>query len=173
MECTLYLDLGFNDAVRHYFFVTPLNRLFPFYRENLYLCRVNAICPPDMDHEANVCSKYLGGTNEMVVSKMHKELEEECKKNLKVYWYTGESLSHSRAEMPHLSFLLLGKDQSQPINASAKKRNCHSQYLLKSLMSSVNPCSCTVKIMIVDDQIGIQGNGNQGEVQFSFSAFSL
>lgn len=37
-----------------------------------------------------------------------------------------------------------GKDMCRPINASKKQRNCH------------------VKIMIVDDYIGIQGNGNQG-----------
>ena len=32
----------------------------------------------------------------------------------------------------------------RPINASKKQRNCH------------------VKIMIIDDQVAIQGNGNQG-----------
>lgn len=34
-------------------------------------------------------------------------------------------------------------DQPRPLNASLKKRNCH------------------IKLMIVDDMIGIQGNGNQ------------
>ncbi|KAG2066327.1 hypothetical protein BDR04DRAFT_1106891 [Suillus decipiens] len=36
-----------------------------------------------------------------------------------------------------------GKDQIKPINASAQKRNCH------------------VKLMIIDDSVGIVGNGNQ------------
>ncbi|KAG8897261.1 hypothetical protein FRB99_008275, partial [Tulasnella sp. 403] len=35
------------------------------------------------------------------------------------------------------------KDQDRPINASLKQRNCH------------------IKLMIVDDAVGIQGNGNQ------------
>jgi len=38
---------------------------------------------------------------------------------------------------------LLGKDQQRPMNASLRKRNCH------------------VKLMIIDDAVGIQGNGNQ------------
>ncbi|KAM0747598.1 hypothetical protein T439DRAFT_366513 [Meredithblackwellia eburnea MCA 4105] len=36
-----------------------------------------------------------------------------------------------------------GKDQKTPLNAKEKSRNCH------------------VKLLIVDDQVGIQGNGNQ------------
>ncbi|KAG1748562.1 hypothetical protein EDB19DRAFT_1682398 [Suillus lakei] len=36
-----------------------------------------------------------------------------------------------------------GKDQIKPVNASAQKRNCH------------------VKLMIIDDSVGIVGNGNQ------------
>ncbi|EIW81191.1 hypothetical protein CONPUDRAFT_137247 [Coniophora puteana RWD-64-598 SS2] len=36
-----------------------------------------------------------------------------------------------------------GKDQVKPLNASQQKRNCH------------------VKVMIIDEHIGIQGNGNQ------------
>ncbi|KAF8133725.1 hypothetical protein EV363DRAFT_1397144 [Boletus edulis] len=36
-----------------------------------------------------------------------------------------------------------GKDQIKPINASAQKRNCH------------------IKLMIIDDAVGIAGNGNQ------------
>jgi len=65
-----------------------------------------------------------GGTNEHVFKGMFETLEEEYKKNLRVFWYTG-------------------KDMIRPVNASKKQRNCH------------------VKIMIVDDVVGIQGNGNQ------------
>ncbi|KDR78755.1 hypothetical protein GALMADRAFT_244306 [Galerina marginata CBS 339.88] len=65
-----------------------------------------------------------GGTNEVVVAKMFKELQPEQRKLFKVYWYTG-------------------KDMCRPVNASKKQRNCH------------------VKIMIIDDHIGIMGNGNQ------------
>lgn len=40
-------------------------------------------------------------------------------------------------------FFYIGKDQTTPIVAKKKKRSCH------------------VKVMIVDEHIGIQGNGNQ------------
>ena len=40
-------------------------------------------------------------------------------------------------------FFYVGKDQTVPIVAKKKKRSCH------------------VKVMIVDEHIGIQGNGNQ------------
>ncbi|PPQ94500.1 hypothetical protein CVT25_014154, partial [Psilocybe cyanescens] len=67
---------------------------------------------------------FQGGTNEVVVAKMYKELEPEHKKLLKVFWYTA-------------------KDMCRPVNASKKQRNCH------------------IKLMIVDDHVGIMGNGNQ------------
>lgn len=40
-------------------------------------------------------------------------------------------------------FWYIGKDQTKPIVAKKKKRSCH------------------VKLMIVDEHVGIQGNGNQ------------
>jgi phosphatidylserine/phosphatidylglycerophosphate/cardiolipin synthase-like enzyme len=40
-------------------------------------------------------------------------------------------------------FWYIGKDQTKPIVAKKKKRSCH------------------IKVMIVDEHIGIQGNGNQ------------
>jgi hypothetical protein len=40
--------------------------------------------------------------------------------------------------------MLAGKDMLRPINASKKQRNCH------------------IKLMVVDEEVGIQGNGNQG-----------
>ncbi|KAI0050745.1 hypothetical protein FA95DRAFT_1535710 [Auriscalpium vulgare] len=56
---------------------------------------------------------FQGGTNEEVVNKMYKMLNEEGKghqKNLKVFWYTS-------------------KDQKRPISAAAKKRNCHVKFM--------------------------------------------
>jgi len=68
---------------------------------------------------------FQGGTNEEVVGKMYKKLNEHrMGRYLKVYWYTA-------------------KDQSKPMNAAEKKRNCH------------------VKFLAVDDQVAIFGNGNQ------------
>ncbi|KAG2101086.1 uncharacterized protein F5147DRAFT_709739 [Suillus discolor] len=86
IECTLYIDVGFNDG----------GEALP----------------------------GQGGTNEEVSKTMFAQLTDEEKEKLKLYWYTG-------------------KDQIKPINASAQKRNCH------------------VKLMIIDDSVGIVGNGNQ------------
>lgn len=52
---------------------------------------------------------FQGGANEEFVNKLYKALNEEGKgheANLKVYWYTS-------------------KDQTKPLSAAAKKRNCH------------------------------------------------
>ncbi|KAG6334065.1 hypothetical protein ID866_5028 [Astraeus odoratus] len=86
VECTLYLDVGFNDG----------GEALP----------------------------GQGGTNEQVAKKMYTALGEEERQRLRMFWYTG-------------------KDQIKPINASARKRNCH------------------VKLMIIDNSVGIVGNGNQ------------
>ncbi|KAI6098106.1 hypothetical protein F5141DRAFT_1146679 [Pisolithus sp. B1] len=86
VECTLYIDVGFNDG----------GEALP----------------------------GQGGTNEQVAKRMYGELDEHEKPRLRMFWYTG-------------------KDQTKPINASAKKRNCH------------------IKLMVIDDEVGIVGNGNQ------------
>ncbi|KAG9242849.1 iq calmodulin-binding motif protein [Calycina marina] len=65
-----------------------------------------------------------GGTNEMVAHKLSTTLSAAGKQHLHWFWY-------------------IGKDQTVPIVAKKKKRDCH------------------VKVMIVDEHIGIQGNGNQ------------
>lgn len=86
IECTLYLDVGFNDG----------GEALP----------------------------GQGGTNEEVSKSMFSQLMGEEKEKLKLYWYTG-------------------KDQIKPINASVQQRNCH------------------VKLIVIDDSVGIVGNGNQ------------
>jgi len=65
-----------------------------------------------------------GGTNEMIAHKMYTSLSAAGKQHLHYFFY-------------------IGKDQTFPIVAKKKKRDCH------------------VKVMIVDEHIGIQGNGNQ------------
>ncbi|KAH7411170.1 hypothetical protein BKA64DRAFT_692845 [Cadophora sp. MPI-SDFR-AT-0126] len=65
-----------------------------------------------------------GGTNEMIAHKMYTTLSPEGKQKLHYFFY-------------------IGKDQTVPIVAKKKKRDCH------------------IKVMIVDEHIGIQGNGNQ------------
>jgi hypothetical protein len=55
---------------------------------------------------------FQGGTNEEVVHKMYRTLNTEgngAEKHLEVFWYTG-------------------KDQTKPLNAARKERNCHGAY---------------------------------------------
>ncbi|KAF8854218.1 hypothetical protein BDZ45DRAFT_47337 [Acephala macrosclerotiorum] len=65
---------------------------------------------------------HQGGTNEMIAHKMYTTLSAQGKQRLHYFFY-------------------IGKDQTYPIVAKKKKRDCH------------------VKVMIVDEHIGIQGNG--------------
>ncbi|KAM3069423.1 hypothetical protein ACMFMF_008640 [Clarireedia jacksonii] len=65
-----------------------------------------------------------GGTNEMIAHKMYTTLSAAGKSHLHYFFY-------------------IGKDQTMPLVAKKKLRDCH------------------VKVMIVDEHIGIQGNGNQ------------
>ena len=87
---------------------------------------------------------FQGGTNEQVVHKMYKILRREGKhKNLRVYWYTA-------------------KDQSRPIGAMLKKRNCHGKCILIESHMLSHDIRSVVKFMSIDDQVSILGNGNHG-----------
>jgi hypothetical protein len=81
------------------------------------------------------------GTNEMTAAYLRKELKDdsqETKDRLKLGWY-------------------ISKDQDRVIHKKEMGRSCHSEYF-----TSLTPCADNiVKLMIVDDQVGIQGNGNQ------------
>jgi phosphatidylserine/phosphatidylglycerophosphate/cardiolipin synthase-like enzyme len=118
---------GFKYATNKIFIQTPTFNATPVVAACLAAVRRGIEVTLYLDIGFNDAGEMLpmqGGTNEQVIAKMYAELDENVKKNLKVYWYTG-------------------KDQSRPMNASQKKRNCH------------------VKIMIIDEAVGIQGNGNQ------------
>jgi phosphatidylserine/phosphatidylglycerophosphate/cardiolipin synthase-like enzyme len=65
-----------------------------------------------------------GGHNDEIVNRLYTTLSSVGKQHLKWHWY-------------------VAKDQTRPIVASKKKRNCH------------------IKLMIVDEHVAIQGNGNQ------------
>lgn len=65
-----------------------------------------------------------GGTNEMIAHKLYSSLSPAGKQHLHYFFY-------------------IGKDQTRPLVAKKKLRDCH------------------IKVMIVDEHIGIQGNGNQ------------
>ncbi|KAG9315842.1 hypothetical protein JVU11DRAFT_3491 [Chiua virens] len=84
-----------------------------------------------------------GGINEEVSKQMFAQLNEEEKERLRFYWYTG-------------------KDQIKPINAHLQKRNCHVRVSLTFLCYlNFIPTVVKVKLMIIDDAVGIAGNGNQ------------
>jgi len=118
---------GFHYAERKVFIQTPTFNAAAVVEATLAAVRRGIEVTLYMDlgyNDGGEALPFQGGTNEVVVAKMFKELEPEHKKLFKAFWYTG-------------------KDMSRPVNASKKQRNCH------------------VKIMIIDDHIGIMGNGNQ------------
>lgn len=90
---------------------------------------------------------FQGGTNEEVVHKMYKRLNGEgngAEKHLKVFWYTA-------------------KDQTKPLDAAIRKRNCHGTLRCPPLaLAKLRKMPLAVKFMAVDGQIAILGNGNQG-----------
>jgi hypothetical protein len=94
---------------------------------------------------------FQGGTNEEVVHRMYKALISEgngAEKHLEVFWYTST-------------------DQTRPLDAAIKKRNCHgtSRQLAWQRGTGLDDdvgFFCTVKFMSVDDQIAILGSGNHG-----------
>ena len=89
---------------------------------------------------------FQGGTNEEVVHKMYRKLNREgngAEKHLEVFWYTG-------------------KDQTKPLNAALRKRNCHGTPRRCASSGLAEDTLLAVKFMAVDDQIAILGNGNQG-----------
>ncbi|KAK6600283.1 hypothetical protein H4I96_07609 [Botrytis cinerea] len=93
---------------------------------------INA-CERGIDVYCYICLGYndtgellpmQGGTNEMIAHKMYTTLSDAGKQHLHYFFY-------------------VGKDQTTPLVAKKKLRDCH------------------IKVMIVDEHIGIQGNGNQ------------
>jgi phosphatidylserine/phosphatidylglycerophosphate/cardiolipin synthase-like enzyme len=85
-----------------------------------------------------------GGQNDLISKKLVDELKgesEEIRKLLKAGWY-------------------VAKDQDKPIHKMEQGRCCHGEYCTYAFWTTwliLHP----VKIMIVDDQVGIQGSGNQ------------
>ncbi|ODQ51959.1 hypothetical protein SAICODRAFT_20276 [Saitoella complicata NRRL Y-17804] len=116
-------------AKREIFIQTPTFNAKPAQRGVLEACRRGIKCTLWLGLGFNDKSEsfpFQGGTNEQVVRKLYRKLNKEGnghEKNLVVCWYTG-------------------KDQTKPLNAVHKQRNCH------------------VKFMCVDNQVAIFGNGN-------------
>ncbi|KAI0270588.1 hypothetical protein BC834DRAFT_1011250 [Gloeopeniophorella convolvens] len=121
---------AFRYAQKSIFIQTPTFNASPVVPATLDACRRGVQVTLYLDlgfNDQGEMIPFQGGTNEEVVHKMYTTLNSEGKgaeKHLEVFWYTG-------------------KDQTKPISAAMKSRNCH------------------VKFMSVDDQIAILGNGNQ------------
>jgi hypothetical protein len=110
-------------------------------------------------NDAGELLPFQGGHNEMVANGLYEGLNGEDRKRLRVHYY-------------------VAKDQVMPVHNKFKARSCHSKSkktspnLLRSHsdydMIPVSPRGSehdanitTVKLMIVDSHLGIQGNGNQ------------
>ncbi|KAH9952788.1 hypothetical protein BGW80DRAFT_1452006 [Lactifluus volemus] len=127
-------DVAWLSAVRYaqksVFIQTPTFNASPIVAGTLDACRRGVQVTLYLDlgfNDLGEAIPFQGGTNEEVVHKMYNTLNSEengAEKHLEVFWYTA-------------------KDQTKPLNAALKKRNCH------------------VKFMAVDDEIAILGNGNQ------------
>ncbi|KAH9003737.1 hypothetical protein EDB86DRAFT_2889505 [Lactarius hatsudake] len=119
-----------NYAQKSVFIQTPTFNASPIVSSTLDACRRGVRVTLYLDlgfNDQGEMIPFQGGTNEEVVHKMYRRLNNEgngAEKRLEVFWYTA-------------------KDQTKPLNAAVRKRNCH------------------VKFMSVDDQIVILGNGNQ------------
>ncbi|KAI9461909.1 hypothetical protein BJY52DRAFT_1257542 [Lactarius psammicola] len=117
-------------AQKNVFIQTPTFNASPIVSSTLDACRRGVQVTLYLDlgfNDQGEMIPFQGGTNEEVVHKMYRKLNDEgngAEKRLEVFWYTA-------------------KDQTKPLNAALRKRNCH------------------VKFMAVDGQIAILGNGNQ------------
>ncbi|KAJ5152005.1 hypothetical protein N7492_010300 [Penicillium capsulatum] len=84
-------------------------------------------------NDAGELLPFQNGTNEMIANRLYNALDSDDERTrLGVCYY-------------------VGKDQTQPIHNSFKKRSCH------------------IKLMIVDEQVAIQGNGNLDTQSFFHS----
>lgn len=116
-------------AKRSVFIQTPTFNASPIIAATLNACRRGIQVTLYLDlgfNDQGEVIPFQGGTNEEVVHRMYTALNCEgngAEKHLEVFWYTST-------------------DQTRPLDAAIKKRNCH------------------VKFMSVDDQIAILGSGN-------------
>lgn len=91
-------------------------------------------------NDAGELLPFQGGNNEMVANELYTGMSEEHKKNLRIHYY-------------------VAKDQVTPIHNKFKARSCHSKCTIYRKATYTD--TLTVKLLIADDHVGIQGNGNQ------------
>lgn len=156
---------GLKYAKKNVFIQSPTFNAIPVVEGVLNAVRRGIECTLYIDVGYNDGGEVLpgqGGINEEVSKRMFAQLNEEEKERLKFYWYTGEF--HRRQMItPDCNSFSTGKDQIKPINASAQKRNCHVRIPLILCCVTYLVLAVKVKLMIIDDVVGIAGNGNQGE----------
>ncbi|KAE8447727.1 hypothetical protein EG329_010534 [Mollisiaceae sp. DMI_Dod_QoI] len=115
------------NATKNVFIQSPTLNAEPLIPEIIEACErgVDVYCYICLGYnDTGELLPHQGGTNEMIAHKMYTTLSAQGKQHLHYFFY-------------------IGKDQTYPIVAKKKKRDCH------------------VKVMIVDEHVGIQGNGNQ------------
>ena len=160
---------GLKYAKKNVFIQSPTFNAAPAVEGVLDAVRRGIECTLYIDVGYNDGGEVLpgqGGTNEEVSKRMFAQLKEEEKGRLRFYWYTGKLHSDCRQMMLTLrrtAMISKGKDQIKPINASAQKRNCHV-CIPSALWCDTDPeHAIQVKLMIIDEAVGIAGNGNQGK----------
>ncbi|KAH0831997.1 hypothetical protein J3R83DRAFT_12900 [Lanmaoa asiatica] len=136
---------GLKYAKKSVFIQSPTFNAVPVVEGVLNAVRRGIECTLYIDVGYNDGGEVLpgqGGINEEVSKRMFAQLNKEEKERLRFYWYAG-------------------KDQTKPINASAQKRNCHVRTPLILRYVTFPELVAKVKLMIIDDAVGIAGNGNQ------------
>lgn len=91
-------------------------------------------------NDAGELLPFQGGNNEMIANELYTGMSEEHKKNLRIHYY-------------------VAKDQVIPIHNKFKARSCHSKCPFDA--AAMHTDRVIVKLLIADDHVGIQGNGNQ------------
>ncbi|KAI0295123.1 hypothetical protein B0F90DRAFT_1638400 [Multifurca ochricompacta] len=139
-------DVAWLSAVRYaqksVFIQTPTFNASPIVSGTLDACRRGVQVTLYLDlgfNDQGEMIPFQGGTNEEVVHRMYTTLNSEgngAEKHLEVFWYTA-------------------KDQTKPLNAAMRKRNC----MVRTV--SLTGMLLAVKFMSVDNQIAILGSGNQ------------
>ncbi|KAI9430801.1 hypothetical protein H4582DRAFT_2013996 [Lactarius indigo] len=146
-------DIAWLGAMRYaqksVFIQTPTFNASPIVSSTLDACRRGVQVTLYLDlgfNDQGEMIPFQGGTNEEVVHKMYRKLNCEgngAEKRLEVFWYTA-------------------KDQTKPLNAAVRKRNCHgTPWCPCKRWLKLREMVLAVKFMAVDDQIAILGNGNQ------------
>ena len=136
---------GLRNAKRRVFIQSPNINSKPLLSEILNAVRRGVEVEMWMCLGYNDAGELLpgqGGLNDMTAKHLRDQLKsdpEEVQSRLKIGWY-------------------VAKDQNRVVHKKERGRSCHSK---SQCNLWITLSSLPVKLMIVDDQVGVQGNGNQ------------